>query len=242
MKPLNRFFLACILISFAFSSFAFYYKEQERDYYQIKVYRLKTNEQVARVDSFLQNAWLPALHRCGISRIGAYKPIGNDTAAEKAIYVFIPLRAAGQLKDIEAKLAKDTAYQVAGASYINTPYNSPAYSRTESILLYAFSAMPQFKAPVLQGNPAERVYELRSYESATEKLNKQKVHMFNEGGEVTLFKRLGFNAVFYAEVLAGSRMPNLMYMTSFDNRASRDAHWKSFSADPEWKKKWNITL
>jgi hypothetical protein len=27
-----------------------------------------------------------------------------------------------------------------------------------------------------------------------------------------------------------------MYMTTFENKASRDAHWKSFSEDPEWKK------
>jgi hypothetical protein len=62
------------------------------------------------------------------------------------------------------------------------------------------------------------------------------VHMFNEGGEVDLFKRLNFNAVFYAEVIAGPNMPNLIYMTSFENMADRDAHWKSFGADPEWKK------
>jgi hypothetical protein len=30
-------------------------------------------------------------------------------------------------------------------------------------------------------------------------------------------------------------MPNLMYMTTFENKASRDAHWKAFSADPDWK-------
>ena len=60
--------------------------------------------------------------------------------------------------------------------------------------------------------------------------------MFNKGNEIALFNRLGFNAVFYGEVLVGSKMPNLMYMTSFENRASRDAHWKAFSEDPEWKK------
>ena len=60
--------------------------------------------------------------------------------------------------------------------------------------------------------------------------------MFNEGGEVALFKRLQFNAVFYGEVLAGSRMPNLMYMTTFENKAARDEHWKTFVADAEWKK------
>ena len=60
--------------------------------------------------------------------------------------------------------------------------------------------------------------------------------MFNEGDEVGLFKRLNFNAIFYAEVVAGGKMPNLMYMTSFENMADRDAHWKSFGSDPAWKK------
>ena len=59
--------------------------------------------------------------------------------------------------------------------------------------------------------------------------------MFVEGDEVALFKRLGFNAVFYADVLAGSKMPNLMYMTTFANQASRDDHWKAFTDDAQWK-------
>ena len=60
--------------------------------------------------------------------------------------------------------------------------------------------------------------------------------MFNEGGEVALFARLHFNALFYGEVIAGSAMPNLMYMTSFENKSDRDEHWKAFGNDPEWKK------
>ena len=83
---------------------------------------------------------------------------------------------------------------------------------------------------------SERVYELRSYEGGTEKLFRNKVEMFNQGGEIKLFDRLKFNGVFYGEVLSGSRMPNLMYMTSFENIEDRDAHWKTFGQDPEWKK------
>ena len=40
---------------------------------------------------------------------------------------------------------------------------------------------------------------------------------------------------FYAEVLAGNRTPNLMYMTTFNNQTDRDAHWKNFGGDAEWK-------
>jgi hypothetical protein len=62
------------------------------------------------------------------------------------------------------------------------------------------------------------------------------VKMFNTGDEVGIFDRLGFNAIFYAEVLAGRSMPNLMYMTSFNDMASRDQHWKAFGDDPAWNK------
>jgi hypothetical protein len=31
-------------------------------------------------------------------------------------------------------------------------------------------------------------------------------------------------------------MPNLMYLTTFNNKADRDAHWDKFTADPEWKR------
>ncbi|HTF29853.1 MAG TPA: NIPSNAP family protein [Flavitalea sp.] len=215
---------------------AFDLKPAEKDIYQIKVYRMKTNDQVVQIDNFLRNAYLPALHRLGVSRIGVFKNAGIDTAVEKSIYVWIPMRSLEQLNRIEDGLTKDITYNNDGAAYLMVPFNAPAYTRIETIVLRAFFRMPHFQSPLLKGDTAERIYELRSYEGAGEKLYKQKVRMFNEGGEIALFKRLGFNAVFYAEVLAGSHMPNLMYMTSFDNRASRDEHWKVFGSDPEWKR------
>ena len=60
--------------------------------------------------------------------------------------------------------------------------------------------------------------------------------VFPSFGEISLFKRMNFNAVFYSEVVAGSHQPNLMYMTSFNNIADRDEHWKVFGSDPEWTK------
>jgi fructose/tagatose bisphosphate aldolase len=48
--------------------------------------------------------------------------------------------------------------------------------------------------------------------------------------------QLGFNAVMYGSVISGSHMPNLMYMTTFEDMPSREEHWKTFGNDPEWKK------
>jgi len=207
---------------------------QEKYYYQIKIYHLKTQSQEDRLDNYLQNAYLPALHKMGIKAIGVFKPVEGDTSG-KRVYVLTPFRSWFQLENADQKLTEDNEYISAGKDYIDAAYNDAAYTRLETIILKAFPKMPAPAVPGLTSEKTGRVYELRSYESPTEKYNINKVRMFNDGNEVALFKRLNFNAVFYAEVIAGSHMPNLMYMTTFDNKQDRDKHWETFSNDPEWK-------
>jgi hypothetical protein len=228
----NRLLAAFLILHFSVSA-----ASPKQEFYSIRIYQLKNKEQENRVEKFLQNALLPALHRSGIAEIGVFKPIGNDTASIRRIYVLIPLKTIEQYFRLESLLGKDAQYGVDGKDYLDAPYDNPPYTRMESILLQAFPDMPRHAAPTaLKTTHAERIYELRSYEGPTEKYLVSKVKMFNEGGEIPLFQRLGFNAIFYASVLAGSHMPNLMYMTSFDDMASRDAHWKTFFEDPFWKK------
>jgi hypothetical protein len=207
----------------------------KREYYEIKVYNFTSKTQEEKVERFLKDAYLPALHRAGISKVGVFKPVETDTVNfGKKLFVLIPYSSLDQFGKLSEVLLKDKQFESSGAEYLNAPYNDIPYDRLESILLYAFSGMPQMEVPKYTNPVGERIYELRSYEGHTEKIFKNKVKMFNDGDEVGLFKRLGFNAVFYAEVIAGSRMPNLMYMTTFTNKASRDEHWKAFSADSQW--------
>ncbi|RTL61069.1 MAG: NIPSNAP family containing protein [Sphingobacteriales bacterium] len=207
-----------------------------RSIYQLTVYHYKTAEQEKALDAYLQNALLPALHRQQIKNIGVFKNHANDTAADKTLYVYTPYTSLNAIITVAEKLKADKDYQTAGAEYINAVYNNPPYSRMENILLQAFPLAPQMELPDLKNERKERVYELRSYESATEKIFANKVHMFNEGDEIGLFKRLHFNAVFYGEVVSGSKMPNLMYITCHENKAAREANWKNFGEAPEWKK------
>jgi hypothetical protein len=231
-----RCFRLCFLL---FSLFLFRQKGScappKQEFYSIKIYQLKTAQQEERVNKYLQTAFLPALHRLGIAQIGVFTPVDNDTAAIRRIYVLIPFPTLDLFLRLPGLLEKDTQYLASGKDYLDAVYSDPPYLRVESILLKAFPEMPRLKTPVLTTAHSERIYELRSYESPTEKLHNNKIQMFNRGGEVSLFARLGFNAVFYASVLSGSHMPNLMYMTSFDNKASRDQHWKTFGDDPFWK-------
>jgi hypothetical protein len=209
---------------------------KNREYYQLKVYSFATDSQIATTDTYLKNAFLPALKRSGINHVGVFKPRPLDSLTPKKTYALIPFANLEQFESLANILNKDAAYLEAGKEYLMAAHDQPPYERISSTLLKAFPDMPQMMASPLDGNRSDRVYELRSYESATEDLNLKKVDMFNAGGEVTLFNRLGFNAVFYAEVLSGSQMPNLMYMTTFKNQESRDEHWKAFVDSPEWTK------
>lgn len=215
------------------SSFA---RPPRQEFYEIRIYNLSSEAQEKRMDTYLKDALVPALHRAGISSVGVFKPKGNDTAAARKIYLLITYKSLGDIDALDSKLEKDKAYNDAGGDYINTAHDNPAYARFSKIVLKAFSGHPALTKPALTGTREDKVYELRSYEGATEKLYRKKVDMFVKGNEIAIFDKLQFNPVFFAEVIAGTAMPNLMYLTSFENQAARDAKWKSFGDDPDWKK------
>ena len=208
---------------------------QTRQFYQLKTYILANEEQVQMTDSYLKDAFLPALKKFNIGPVGVFKPIPVATDSLSKILVLIPFASLTQMQVLEDALQQDKTYLNAGKTYIQAAHDQPAYQRMESVILQAFKNMPVLKAPMYETPRNQRVYELRSYESPSENYYKNKVEMFNEGGEVQLFDDLKFNAVFYGEVISGPKMPNLMYLTTFSDQESRDSHWKAFGDSPEWK-------
>jgi hypothetical protein len=224
-------FFLIILTAFVLTSA----KSFANDIYVITVYHFKDAQQETVLDAYLQNALLPALHRKDKKSIGVFKPIANDTATDKIIYVIVAYNSLKEIMNIPQELTKDAAYKTAGQAYLTANYTTPPYSRMENIILTAFPLAPQLALPKLNSPKQDHIYELRSYESATEAYHISKVKMFNEGGELEIFKKINANAVFYGDVIAGCRMPNLMYLTSYENMADRDAHWKTFGDEPAWK-------
>jgi hypothetical protein len=235
MKLYNqfRFVCSCLLITVITSS-SVQANAPARDYYQLKIYHYKSQAQEIRIEQYLQQAYVPALHRAGVKNVGVFKPVTQQDT-DRRIYVFTPFPSLNKLAGIEQQLQADKKYLTDGKDYIDADYKDSPYNRIETIVLQAFPGMPSTAIPNLTAAKADRVYELRSYESPTEKYNFNKVRMFNVGDEIGLFKRLGFNAVFYSEVIAGNRMPNLMYMTTFNSKEDRDKHWDAFGKDAQWK-------
>lgn len=204
-------------------------------YYEIRIYRISQASQAETIDNYLKDAFIPAMHRAGVYNIGVFKPVEADTAFGKLVYVFVPYKTADQYFKTVIILDKDPLYQQAGKAFLDAPVATPPFSRYESVFMKAFAFMPQLKVYKYDTPPSQRIYELRSYESATEAKSLKKIHMFNEGGEIAIFEKVGSNAVFYGQVLFGSQKPRLMYLTTYADMKSHDEHWNAFRNSPEWK-------
>jgi hypothetical protein len=222
--------LVCLTMLNAFCGMVY----SQKEIYEIRIYKLKSTDQVNATDNYLKDAYMPAMHRLGIKQIGVFKPISNDTASTKLIYVIVPYISLDVWRRSKSNLETDAGYEIDAKVFTGADTSHLPFIRMESTILEAFPDQMKLVPTSLKLNP-DAIYELRSYESPTEKLHRLKVAMFNEGGEIDLFKKLDFQAVFYADVLSGSRMPNLVYMVVFQNAAARDEHWKAFGSSKEWK-------
>ncbi|MGK9124561.1 NIPSNAP family protein [Olivibacter sp. SA151] len=201
-----------------------------RMYYELRTYTLKDADQLSLVEDYLERAAIPALNRLGIENIGVFTEL--KSSGQSIVIVLIPYQSLHEFETINDRLEQDKLYLTEGVSYLNAPATKPAYERIQSFLLKAFKNMPGIELP----SKDKRIFELRRYEHASEAAGTKKREMFNDAGEIEIFKRLGFKPVFFGETIIGEARPNLIYMVTFDDMAARDQHWKSFGADPEWKK------
>ena len=80
-------------------------KSFANEIYTITVYHFKDAQQEVALDTYLQTAYLPALHRKNKKDIGVFKPIANDTSADKIIYVIVPFKSLDEIQALEKSLA-----------------------------------------------------------------------------------------------------------------------------------------
>lgn len=199
------------------------------EFYELRIYSLKNEAQQKNVEQFYEKAAIPALNKMGVKNIGVFTELNSPTQSK--LFVLIPYKSLEHFEGTTEKLQNDAIYATNGATYLNAAPNEPAYERIQSSLFKAFAHMPKMEVPVAK----PRIFELRQYQSASENAGKKKIEMFNDKGEINIFKKLGFNPVFFGETIIGEAMPNLTYMVTFDDMAAHDQHWKSFGGDPEWK-------
>lgn len=203
--------------------------QHQEEYFELRVYTLKNQEQQKLVEDFYR-AVIPVYNRRGVNAVGVFTSL--SPSEEIKLYVLVPYHSIVHFAEVTDKLECDAIYQTVGAAYLNAAADAPAYERIESSLMKAFKCFPKLVAP----EKKDRIFELRQYQSPTEAAGKKKIEMFNEQGEIEIFKRLAFNPVFWGETIIGPLRPNLTYMVTFDNLAAKDQLWASFIADDEWNK------
>lgn len=204
--------------------------KKKQEFYELRIFTFKNDDQQRLTEAYLSQAGIPALNRLGAKNVGVFTELQPE--GRTRLFVLIAFPSLEDFTSADMNLAKDITYQQAAADYLSAPADAPAYERIQSSLLKSFSEMPRLIAPARK----ERIFELRRYESPTEYAGKKKIEMFNEGGEIEIFKRTGLTPVFFGETIIGDFRPNLTYLLTFDNMAAHDSNWKTFINDAEWKK------
>jgi len=200
-----------------------------RDFYELRRVTVENDDQKKKVDAFLKEAAIPALNRIGMKPVGVFYPAEGISP----IYVLLRYKSLESMVTLTSQLAADEEFKSKGADFLNAPASEPAFKRIESSLMLAFKGMPQIETPV---SAPGRVFQLRTYESPSIKTGLKKIEMFNDAGEIKIFREVGLNPVFFGQTLVGAKMPNLTYMLGFKSMDEQKAAWGRFVSHPEWKK------
>lgn len=210
-----------------------------RELYVLNRFRFATAAKRDAYAAFLQQA-VPAFERAGVGPVGVFRLLQQDnpklqelTGDPNEIWLLLPHRSVESVVSFTERLASDAAWNATEArEVVMAPKSEPAYERFESSLLQAFTGMPTLEIP---SRSPSRVVQLRIYESHSIERHIKKVAMFNEGGEIDIFRKVGLLPVFFGAAIVGSALPNLTYMLQADDLQSLEAAWDRFRADPDWK-------
>jgi hypothetical protein len=213
-----------------------------RDYYELRAYRLKPGASAALLNGYLAKAFIPALNQRGVENVGVFTELQVDKMAitsrplaDSPIWVLIPHASLESFVNVSTDLNTDAAVQAAGADYLTVPKASPAFDRIDTWLYRAFQGMPRMELSAFSKNRVPtRVFEMRDYESHSERAALSKMAMFNNG-EIPLMKELGMSPLLFSEGLAGPNLPHLRYFTSGPDLVTHLAGWDKFGPDPRWK-------
>jgi len=199
-----------------------------REIYEWRIYTLTGNG--AELDKFYKDILIPAYNRKSIT-VGAFKPLTTEAQEMRHIvFIYPDMDAYYKFKD---GIWEDAAFTKSAQSFFETtaPKAANLFSNYETYLSESFIKIPKHRKP----DSSRGLFELRIYWSPNEEANKRKVKMFNVD-EIEIFDKVGINSVLYGDILAGPKMPALMYLTWYKNEETRTEAWSKFSQHPDWQR------
>lgn len=208
-------------------------EDAERQYLELRRWHTLIGSKKGFLEKYLQEAAIPAWNRLGIGPVGVFNVMFGQSSP--TLYVLLPHNSLESVVTATRRMLADDEFLSQGAEFLNASMSDPSYVRYESSLMAAFSHMPKVEVPEAVKNKDSRIFEMRTYESHSEIKAKKKIEMFNEGGEIEIFRQTGLHPVFFGESIIGPQLPNLTYMLAFEDMDARFNNWKTFGNSPGWK-------
>lgn len=199
---------------------------QKKEIYEWRIYTLKSESDGNTLDAFYKDTLIPAYNRKKIP-VAAFKPY---KPGEKELRYFLFIYPDIQTyHTVKKEIWQDRTFTQAAQPFYDRTAPSPLYSNFETFLSEAFDKIPVHR----KADPGRTLFEIRLYWSPNEEANQRKVRMFNVD-EIDIFDNVGINSICYGEILAGSRMPALIYLTWYKDEETRAKAWDKFRVHPDW--------
>ncbi|MGD0774870.1 MAG: NIPSNAP family protein [Candidatus Solibacter sp.] len=191
-------------------------------------YLLKAGSQGTRLTDYLSKAYLPAL---------AKVHTGPTLVLEATLAPHLPqvtvltgYQSVEEMWSLRAKVDGDKALEAATDAW----ETEAPFENITSSLLRVGDYSPEL-APLNPQPTAPRVFEMRIYHAPTWKNMRGLEWRFREG-EVSILTKIGATPILFAPTVIGDDVPNMTWITAFENEAARDKAWAAFGADPDWQK------
>jgi hypothetical protein len=198
-------------------------------YYELQTYRLQSGAQVGRLLGWLEKRALPILQKSGLGPVGIFTvDVGPHVPA---VLVLIHYPSLSELETARFRLGDEAGWDAARA---DLEAGGEPFYRLDTALLRATPFSPPLKGAA-PGDPTHKIFELRIYESPTQK-QLGFLHERFAGGEIGLFHKSGIHPMLYADTLIGPDQPSMVYLIPFESQDQREKAWAAFRENPEWAK------
>ena len=203
----------------------------QREFVELRTYTVANAAKRAQLVEILDRALIPGLNRQGIRPVGVFVPIAREERYALNVFVVIPHKTIDSAANANIRLVADAQFRRDAAPIFETTSRDPVYTNCSTSLLYNFPTMPVMEVPDLG---PDRVFEWRLYRSFNIERNVAKIHMFDQGGELPLFREVGLNPIFFGDVVAGSKMPAFEYVVGCPSLEAHAEAWRTFVSHPKW--------
>jgi hypothetical protein len=204
-------------------------KPVNSSYLEFFYIHMQNGSQTPRMMKWLENGLWPICQKHGFGPIGFFNvDIGPNLPTVLIIFSYPSL---AEMETQWGKLNSDPDY---AAVVADVEKEEPAFYRTEAMLLRSTPFCPPLQATPIDA-PGHKLYELRIYESPT---NRQLGYLHDRfvGGEIDIFHKSGIHPILYADTVFGPNQPNMVYLIPFDSADHRERSWAAFRNDPDWIK------